>query len=50
MVLSFQVYDEHGNAVYRPTVHYAYQPSDATIASLHEVLKDEFVLCFFSSR
>jgi homospermidine synthase len=23
-------------SVYRPTVHYAYQPSDATIASLHE--------------
>jgi homospermidine synthase len=24
-------------AIYRPTVHYAYQPCDATIASLHEL-------------
>lgn len=27
----------HGRAVYRPTVHYAYMPCDATIASLHEL-------------
>jgi homospermidine synthase len=26
-----------GKAVYRPTVHYAYMPCDATIASLHEL-------------
>ena len=26
-----------GKAVYRPTVHYAYCPSDAAIASLHEL-------------
>jgi homospermidine synthase len=28
---------EDGNAVYRPTMHYAYLPCDATIASLHEL-------------
>jgi homospermidine synthase len=28
---------EDGIPVYRPTVHYAYQPSDAAIASLHEL-------------
>ena len=27
---------EDGVAVYRPTVHYAYCPCDAAIASLHE--------------
>ena len=27
-----------GRAVYRPTVHYAYCPCDAAIASLHEVI------------
>jgi homospermidine synthase len=26
-----------GKAIYRPTVHYAYQPCDAAIASLHEL-------------
>jgi len=26
-----------GRAVYRPTVHYAYMPSDATMVSLHEL-------------
>ena len=26
-----------GVAIYRPTVHYAYLPCDATIASLHEL-------------
>ncbi len=31
------VLDENGNAVYRPTVHYAYCPTDAAIASLHEL-------------
>ena len=29
--------NEHGVAVYRPTVHYAYCPCDAAIASLHEL-------------
>lgn len=28
---------ENGTAVYRPTVHYAYCPSDAAIASMHEL-------------
>jgi homospermidine synthase len=28
---------EDGEAVYRPTVHYAYCPTDAAIASLHEL-------------
>jgi homospermidine synthase len=28
--------EENGNAVYRPTVHYAYHPCDDTILSLHE--------------
>jgi homospermidine synthase len=31
------VYNEDGHAIYRPTVHYAYCPCDAAIASLHEV-------------
>lgn len=31
------VYGEDGHAVYRPTVHYAYCPCDAAIASLHEM-------------
>lgn len=32
----FTVWDEQGKAIYRPTVHYAYCPCDAAIASLHE--------------
>jgi homospermidine synthase len=28
---------EHGQVVYRPTVHYAYHPCDDTVASLHEL-------------
>ncbi len=31
------VRDEDGEVVYRPTVHYAYCPTDAAIASLHEL-------------
>jgi homospermidine synthase len=31
------VTDAGGEAVYRPTVHYAYCPADAAIASLHEL-------------
>ncbi len=34
---SLAVLDDDGNAVYRPTVHYAYCPTDAAIASLHEL-------------
>lgn len=28
---------EHGKAVYRPTVHYAYCPTDSALSSLHEL-------------
>lgn len=31
------VKDESGNEIYRPTVHYAYCPSDAAIASMREL-------------
>lgn len=31
------VRDKNGEVVYRPTVHYAYCPTDAAIASLHEL-------------
>ncbi|MFM7687578.1 MAG: saccharopine dehydrogenase NADP-binding domain-containing protein [Actinomycetota bacterium] len=31
------VSDEHGTAVYRPTVHYSYLPSDAAISSVLEL-------------
>lgn len=31
------VWDDVGRPVYRPTVHYAYLPTDAAIASLHEL-------------
>jgi homospermidine synthase len=33
-----------GEAVYRPTVHYAYCPSDSAIASLHELRGDDYKL------
>jgi len=33
---------ENGEAVYRPTVHYAYCPSDAAINSLHELEMRQF--------
>ena len=32
------VWDGHGNAIYRPTVHYAYCPSDVGVLSVHELL------------
>lgn len=35
---------EDGKAVYRPTVHYAYCPSDAAINSLHELEMRQFKL------
>ncbi|PIQ86595.1 MAG: homospermidine synthase [Candidatus Omnitrophica bacterium CG11_big_fil_rev_8_21_14_0_20_45_26] len=35
---------EDGKAVYRPTVHYAYCPSDAAINSLHELEMRQFDL------
>jgi len=31
------VWGDDGEARYRPTVHYAYQPADAALASLHEL-------------
>src|SRR3954453_5586814 len=31
------VWDDFGNAIYRPTVHYAYCPSESAIASVHEL-------------
>ena len=31
-------FDSSGNLVHRPTVHYAYCPTDAAIASVHELL------------
>ena len=35
---------ENGKAVYRPTVHYAYCPSNAAVNSLHELEMREFKL------
>jgi homospermidine synthase len=35
---------EGNQAVYRPTVHYVYCPSDATIASLHELRMNQYKL------
>jgi homospermidine synthase len=35
---------ENGKAVYRPTVHYAYCPTDAAINSLHELEMRQFKL------
>jgi homospermidine synthase len=35
---------KNGNAIYRPTVLYAYMPCDATIASLHELRARNYVL------
>ena len=36
-ISDFLTVEEGGEAVYRPTVHYAYCPADAAIASLHEL-------------
>jgi homospermidine synthase len=37
--------DEYGkHPIYRPTVHYAYQPSDAALASLHELRSNGYVM------
>ena len=35
---------EDGRAVYRPTVHYAYCPTDVALASLHEVAMNDYVM------
>jgi homospermidine synthase len=37
MCEALTVYGEHGNVLYRPTVHYAYHPSDAAINSVLEL-------------
>jgi len=37
MTRALTVKDEAGHDIYRPTVHYAYCPSDSAIASLHEL-------------
>ena len=36
------VWDEYGNPVYRPTVHYAYCPSESAIASIHELRQNDW--------
>jgi homospermidine synthase len=36
------VWDDHGKAIYRPTVHYAYSPSDAALASCEELLANDW--------
>lgn len=33
---------ENGEAIYRPTVHYAYRPSDAAIASMRELEQNQW--------
>jgi homospermidine synthase len=33
----FTLRDDNSNIVYRPTCHYAYHPSDATVLSVHEL-------------
>jgi homospermidine synthase len=39
------VWDEHtGQPLYRPTVHYAYLPTDAAMASLHELKMRNYVM------
>ncbi len=37
------VKDEFGNVMYRPTVHYAYHPTDYAVMSLHEMQGNDFV-------
>lgn len=36
-ISEFLTVTKHGNAIYRPTVHYAYMPCDSAIASLTEL-------------
>jgi homospermidine synthase len=36
-IADYLTVEENGEAIYRPTVHYAYHPSDDTILSLHEM-------------
>jgi len=37
-------FDDDGNLLHRPTVHYAYCPTDAAIASVHELLGRQWVV------
>ncbi len=36
------VWDDYGNPLYRPTVHYAYCPSESAIASIHELRQNDW--------
>ncbi len=36
------VWDDFGNPLYRPTVHYAYCPSESAIASIHELRQSDW--------
>ena len=36
------VWDDFGNPIYRPTVHYAYCPSESAIASVHELYQADW--------
>ena len=36
------VWDEFGNPLYRPTVYYAYCPSESAIASIHELRQNDW--------
>ena len=36
------VWDDFGNPLYRPTVHYAYCPSESAIASIHELRQNDW--------
>ena len=38
------VWDEFGNPVYRPTVHYAYCPAESAIVSVHELRQANWTL------
>ena len=38
------VWDEYGNPVYRPTVHYAYCPTESAIASIHELRQNDWTM------
>ena len=38
------VWDDFGNPVFRPTVHYAYCPSESAIASIHELRQNDWTM------
>ena len=37
----FTVFDSQGNPIFRPTIYYAYHPTDFSIASMHDFLGRE---------